>query len=60
MTRPYEVIIDREEAIQTALSRTKNSDDAVIIAGKGADAYQIVQGQHADYVGDLEVAKKYL
>lgn len=60
MTRPYDIIIDREEAIKTALAATQNPTDAVIIAGKGADAYQIVQGQHAAYAGDLEIAKQYL
>ena len=60
MTRPVSIIVDREKAIQTALSLTKNETDAVIIAGKGADAYQIIQGKHADYLGDLEIAKKHL
>lgn len=60
MTRPYDIIINREEAIKTALAATQQATDAVIIAGKGADAYQIVQGQHAEYAGDLEIAKKYL
>lgn len=60
MTRPYDVIIDRELAIKTAMGATTDSDDAVIVAGKGADAYQIVNGSKADYLGDLEIAKKYL
>ncbi len=60
MTRPYDVIIDRELAIKTAMGATTGPDDAVIIAGKGADAYQIVNGSKADYLGDLEIAKKYL
>ncbi|MGT2666308.1 UDP-N-acetylmuramoyl-L-alanyl-D-glutamate--L-lysine ligase [Streptococcus rifensis] len=61
LTRPYDTIVDRESAIQTAMTRTANSDDAVIIAGKGADAYQIINGQKDDsYLGDLEVARQYL
>lgn len=60
MTRPYETIIDRETAIQTALSRTENPEDAVIIAGKGADAYQVVEGKRAAYAGDRAVAERYL
>ncbi|MBP7912846.1 MAG: UDP-N-acetylmuramoyl-L-alanyl-D-glutamate--lysine ligase, partial [Streptococcus sp.] len=28
--------------------------------GKGADAYQIVNGKKTTYDGDLEIAKKYL
>lgn len=54
------IITDREEAIKTAMAQTKNNTDAVIIAGKGADAYQIVNGERQSYPGDLEVAKKYL
>lgn len=60
ITRPVPIIIDREEAIKAALQLTKNKNDAVVIAGKGADAYQIIEGNRADYDGDLEVAKKYL
>ncbi|MFC3927128.1 UDP-N-acetylmuramoyl-L-alanyl-D-glutamate--L-lysine ligase [Streptococcus caprae] len=61
MNRPYATIVDRVEAIRTALVQTTGPQDAVIIAGKGADAYQIVKGKKdATYPGDLEVAKKYL
>lgn len=61
LRRPYQIIVDREVAIKEALSRTQSADDAVIIAGKGADAYQIVQGQRDEsYLGDLEVARKWL
>ena len=38
----------------------QNENDAVIIAGKGADAYQIVNGERTAYAGDLNIAKKYL
>lgn len=60
ITRPVNIIIDRQEAIKEALQLTQDDTDAVIIAGKGADAYQIVQGVKANYPGDLEVAKSYL
>lgn len=60
MTRPYQVIVDRETAIAVAMATTTGPLDAVIIAGKGADAYQIVAGQRADYPGDYAVAEKYL
>ncbi|HFI0791954.1 TPA: UDP-N-acetylmuramoyl-L-alanyl-D-glutamate--L-lysine ligase [Streptococcus suis] len=60
MTRPSDLILDREVAIRTAMSQTSSPKDAVIIAGKGADAYQIVNGEKAAYDGDLEVAKHYL
>ena len=52
--------VDREEAIKTAMSETTDSKDAVVIAGKGADAFQIVNGKRDNYAGDIEVAKKYL
>ncbi|MBI3311906.1 MAG: UDP-N-acetylmuramoyl-L-alanyl-D-glutamate--2,6-diaminopimelate ligase [Candidatus Omnitrophica bacterium] len=38
--RDYQAVIDREQAIMTALSMAR-SDDAVLIAGKGHEAYQI-------------------
>ena len=47
-------------AIKTAMSETTGSSDALVIAGKGADAFQIVNGKRTDYAGDIEVAKKYL
>ena len=38
INRPATIIVDRALSIKTALSKTKTSDDAVIIAEKGADA----------------------
>ena len=49
-----------EEAIKKALSLTDREGDAVILAGKGADAYQIVQGKKVPYPGDYALAEKYL
>lgn len=60
INRPVQIIIDREDAIKTALSMTTDASDAVIIAGKGADAYQIVRGEKIDYAGDFSIAKQYL
>lgn len=54
------IITDREQAIKEALLLTKNKDDAVIIAGKGADAFQIINGQRQPYPGDQAIAKCYL
>ena len=39
---------------------TNHELDAVIIAGKGADCYQIVQGKKEAYLGDAAVAENYL
>ncbi|MHC5792051.1 glutamate ligase domain-containing protein, partial [Streptococcus pyogenes] len=47
--RPLEIIVDREEAIKKALTMTSGPTDAVIIAGKGADAYQIVNDEKLAY-----------
>lgn len=55
-----DMIADREEAIKTALSLTSKEDDAVILAGKGADCYQIINGKKTDYLGDYAIAEKYL
>ena len=57
---PVEKIADREEAIKKALSLTDREGDAVILAGKGADAYQIVEGEKVAYPGDYALAEKYL
>lgn len=55
-----QIIVDREQAIETALSMTKTPQDAVIIAGKGADQYQIINDTKVPYAGDLTIAKRYL
>ena len=60
VTRPLDIQVDREKAISQAMARTNNETDAVIIAGKGADAYQIVNGERTAYAGDLNIAKSYI
>ena len=57
---PVKTIIDREEAIKTAMSITSQPLDAVILAGKGADCYQIINGVKEEYPGDAAIAKRYL
>ena len=59
INRPATIIVDRALAIKTALSKTKTSDDAVIIAGKG-DAFQLVNGERTAYAGDRAIASQYL
>ena len=39
---------------------TSQAEDAVIIAGKGADCYQIIQGKKETYPGDAAIAERYL
>ncbi|NYS33362.1 UDP-N-acetylmuramoyl-L-alanyl-D-glutamate--L-lysine ligase [Streptococcus danieliae] len=53
--RPVTIIADRETAIQEILSHQYQNEDAIIIAGKGADAFQIVQGEKIPYPGDPQV-----
>ena len=60
ISHPVEKIADREEAIKAAMAITNQELDAVIIAGKGADCYQIVQGKKEDYPGDAAIAERYL
>lgn len=54
----YRVHEDREEAIRASI--LESEDDAVIlIAGKGHENYQIVNGVHKHF-SDKEIAEKYL
>ncbi|SJZ60320.1 UDP-N-acetylmuramoylalanyl-D-glutamate--2,6-diaminopimelate ligase [Pilibacter termitis] len=56
--RETHVEIDRERAIALAISLAENPEDAVVLAGKGADLYQIVEGKRVEYLGDFEVARR--
>ncbi|PCS00346.1 UDP-N-acetylmuramoyl-L-alanyl-D-glutamate--L-lysine ligase [Lactococcus fujiensis] len=58
--RNVDFIQDRELAIKEAISRVSNSSDAVIIAGKGTDKFQLYMGQRVPYIGDTSAAEKYL
>ncbi|HCM90198.1 MULTISPECIES: UDP-N-acetylmuramoyl-L-alanyl-D-glutamate--L-lysine ligase [Vagococcus] len=53
------IIVDRVEAIQTALSLAEKND-SVIIAGKGQDKYQKIKGVDTPYVGDYSAAESYI
>lgn len=54
----YEIVPDREEAIKKAIL---GSDDfsVILIAGKGHENYQIIQGTKHHFA-DREIAEKYL
>ncbi|ONH64172.1 UDP-N-acetylmuramoyl-L-alanyl-D-glutamate--L-lysine ligase [Streptococcus parauberis] len=60
VNRSVSIIADRTKAISTAIKDCQKEGDALIIAGKGADAYQIVNGQKTDYPGDLAVAQSLI
>ncbi len=51
-------IIDREDAIKYAIENAQK-DDFIIIAGKGHENYQEINGIKYDF-DDVEIAKKYL
>lgn len=49
-------VMDRPEAIETAIKMSQ-SDDIVVLAGKGEDAYQKVNGVDTPYPTDVTIAK---
>ena len=53
------IIIDRKEAIDTAIKNMSNND-IVIVAGKGSEHYQIIQGETVDYESDTVLCDKFL
>jgi UDP-N-acetylmuramoyl-L-alanyl-D-glutamate-L-lysine ligase len=54
------IVPDREEAVGFALSLAESSGDAVVIAGKGADRFQIVNGVKRPYAGDRVIAERII
>ena len=60
VSRPLHIQVDRELAIKSGIDTLQASEDALIIAGKGADAYQIVNGERTPYAGDSVIAENFL
>ena len=58
-TIPVSIILDRTQAIDRALSIC-HTDDAVVLAGKGADLYQKVAGVDVPYEGDFTIASRLI
>ncbi len=56
---PVEIIADRSEAIERALAMSQG-EDAVVLAGKGADLYQKVGGEDTPYDGDFYIAERLI
>lgn len=56
---PIEIIPDRQAAIQQAL-KLSQPNDAVILAGKGADLYQKIRGEDTPYAGDYQIAQQLI
>ncbi len=53
------IVLDRKEAISTALEMKKNQDCAVLVAGKGHEDYQIVGDKRVPFK-DQEVIRELL
>ena len=57
ISRPVSIEKDRQKAIQLAI---QTEAGVVVIAGKGADKFQLLNGKREPYPGDAEVVKKIL
>ena len=56
---PYEIIEDRAEAVEKSLMTAKKGD-VVVLAAKGEEVYQKVEGKYVPYESDLAIAKRCL
>ena len=56
---PYEIIVDRKEAVTKAISTAK-SGDVVVLIGKGAESSQKIGGNIVPYESDLTIAQNIL
>jgi len=55
----YEIILDRRDAIKKAMSMMDKQKDVILIAGKGHEAYQLINGEKHDF-DDRIVAREFL
>lgn len=51
--------MDREKAIKEAIDSSQNGD-IVVLAGKGEDAYQKIDGKDTPYPTDVKIARDYI
>ncbi|MHC5228790.1 UDP-N-acetylmuramoyl-L-alanyl-D-glutamate--L-lysine ligase [Enterococcus sp. LJL99] len=56
---PVSIITDRTKAIGAALN-SSSANDAIVLAGKGADLYQKVAGIDVPYEGDFAIASRLI
>ena len=56
--RPYKVIVDREEAIRSAINEA-HPGDTVLVLGKGHETYQLIGGKKR-YFDDRKIVKDSL
>ena len=54
--RKHEIILDRGQAIRTAISKCKKGD-IVVVAGKGAEPYIDINGTKVDYSDKKQIEK---
>lgn len=60
VTRPLKIIANRSQAIKEAEKLMQGPDDALILAGKGADQFQLINGVRQPYIGDFAVLSDIL
>lgn len=60
-SKPYEIIIDRREAVKRAMEMARQGD-VIFFAGKGHERYQLINGKHIPYDEKKEIyeAKKMI
>lgn len=56
---PYEIIEDRAQAVEKAIT-TAQKGDVIVLAAKGEEVYQKVWGEYVYYESDLAIAKRLL
>lgn len=56
---PYEIIEDRTQAVEKAIT-TAQKGDVIVLAAKGEEVYQKVRGEYVYYESDLAIAKRLL
>ena len=54
-----EIVTDRKKAVKKSIAEL-SKDDILIIAGKGDEHYQIINGKTVEYEGDTALARMYV
>lgn len=55
--KPYQIIPDRTQAVETALANAK-PDDIILLAAKGEEVYQKVRGEYVYYESDIAIVNR--
>ncbi len=56
---PYEVVVDRREAILRTMQLAEE-DDVIVLAGKGHEDYQILAGNRKIHMDEREIVEEFL